>query len=197
MSSYFKDSEITDKSLICFGYKDIKSVRISASHARSGLFLKSKDKNIKKLQLDLDTFFELYEEFNLAYSFFKGLIEEQYDTKISKPYKSSRTEALFESSIRIENDEIIFDDLLHTDYSRYIYEYEIIEKNPKGLDRFCEEKIVSSKELESDEKYNLRLINIITMFHCQPIENNVLGKFVNLAQMKLLYKEACKISKNL
>ena len=197
MSSYFKDNEITDKSLICFGYRDIKSVSIFASHARSGLFLKPKDKNIKKLQLDLDTFFELYEEFNLAYGLFKELIEKQYDTKISKPYKSSKTEALFGLSIRIENDEIIFDDLHHTDYPRYIYEYEIIEKNPKGLDRFCEEKIVSSKELESDEKYNLRLINIITMFHCQPIKDNVLGKFVNLAPMKLLYREACKISKNL
>ncbi len=197
MSSYFKDSEITDKSLICFGCRYIKDVNISASHARSGLFLKSKDKNIKKLQLDLDTFFELYEEFNLAYSLFKGLIEEQYDTKISKPYKSSRTEALFGSSIRIENDEIIFDDLLHTDYPRYINEYKKIEKDPKGLESFCKENIISGKELESDEKYHLRLINIITMFHCQPIENNVLGKFVNLAQMKLLYREARKVSKNL
>ena len=182
MSEYFNRNKNGNHSIIYYGYKDLDNGRISITTTKLGIYLKPFD-DADNITLDFEEFIRLYDEYlNCLLSPDSSMFEHI-------TYKS-QDEAVFGSSIRIEDKNVIFDQLKHTDEPLlFEHVYERTKKNPIGLDRYgnLKEEIRSPVELLDNEHYSFRYLETRYTKYTIPIENPELGKFVSFPELGIVY----------
>ena len=197
MSGYFVTDKSKIESIIPFGFRDMdEGARIYASTIKQGIFIKP-HYGVTKMELDFESFYELYYEYLNSFDNDKVAVETKYNMNVRKDMWWPESEALLGSSVRIEGDMIVFDQLKRTDKPVHLAnQYENIKKNPVGLDQFCEDNpILSPDMIEHDDESYFRHTDTISLRHTIPIDNSELGKFVNRNELSKIYKVVMKLSR--
>lgn len=196
MSEYFITDSEEIEDIISFGHTYIGDTRISASVIKQGIFIRPLYEDTNEIEFDIKTFQTLYDEYLKCFERYKDLSEIKHDMVLRRNTQRLKSEGLLGSSIRINEDTITFDHFDYTDEPvLFEYQYEKIKKNPVGLDKYCENDIISSPvELEDDDEYSFKLIDTVYHEYVVPINNSELGKYVSLSELKKIYQEVMELS---
>ena len=163
---YFKKDEKIYENETLFGYKDLGDARFLASHITPGIFIKSLTEDMTKIELSCEMFVDFYENYYEALEYMHDYHGIDVVNRINNPLES---EGRYPISIRLEEGHIIFDNILHTDTPRVIYEDKETIKKGEKLD-----------ELIHIEKIKRNIYNM-------PIKNKWFGKYIRIEQLDFLY----------
>ncbi|NOQ56120.1 MAG: hypothetical protein GQ477_04945 [Nanohaloarchaea archaeon] len=196
MSGYFITDPEEIEDIISFGHTYIGDTRISASVIKQGIFIRPLYEDTNEIEFDIETFQTLYEEYLNCFEIYKESVEIKHNMVLRRNTQRLKSEGLWGSSIRINEDTITFDHFDYTDEPvPFAYQYEVIKKNPVGLDNYCKDDIIlSPDEVQDDDEYSFIHKGTINLRYTVPLENYELGKFISLTELKKIYENVMRLS---